>query len=380
MKRSGIQVTLATALLAGSFASLSATQSTPATGPDLQRMDEVVRYYADDPNSAFMGAVLVARGTQVLFAKGYGMANLEWNVPNTSTTKFEIASVTKQFTATAILLLEERGRLRVTDPIKSFLPDAPSAWDPITFHHLLSHTSGLASGPPPDPATRALPTRPEKLIERFRNLPLQSKPGAKYSYSNAGYQLLAYLIERASGQPYEDFLRENIFEPLGMKDSISATQAPIISSRAAGYINNPGGSSSTGRALLNAPFFDQTNVMGAGSLYSTTADLHRWTTALFGGKLLRPASLTKMTTPLDSGYAYGLTVGSSNGRRRFSHGGSATGFSAYLTYYPDSQVTIVVLANARPPVVRGEQPAVGVVSDWLGTLAHGGTVSLPTRR
>jgi CubicO group peptidase (beta-lactamase class C family) len=330
-----------------------------------------------------MGAVLVARGTQVLFSKGYGMANLEWNVPNTSTTKFEIASISKQFTAAAILLLEERGKLRVTEPIKSFLPDAPSAWDAITFHHLLSHTSGLASGPPPDPATRALPTRPEKLIERFRNLPLQSEPGTKYSYSNAGYQLLAYLIERTSGQPYEDFLRENIFEPLGMKESVSATQAPIISSRAAGYINNLGvgrGLSSSGRALLNAPFFDQTNVMGAGSLYSTTADLHRWTVALFGGKLLRPASLTKMTTPVDSGYAYGLAVGSTDGRRRFSHGGSGAGFSSSLTYYPESQVTIVVLANARPPLIRGEQPAVGVVSGWLGTLAHGGTVSLPTRR
>lgn len=369
MNRSFIQLSLPT-LLAASLASPSA-QTTPSTGRDAQRMDEVVRFYADDPQQAFMGAVLVARGTDVLFAKGYGMANLEWSVPNTPTTRFAIGSTSKQFTAAAILLLEERGKLRVTDPIKSYLPDAPAAWDAITFHHLLSHTSGMTPGTPPGPAG-ALPARPERTIERFRNLPLQSKPGTQYSYSNAGYQLLAYLIERVSGQRYEDFLRENIFEPLGMKDSGSDSHAPIIPSRASGYIRDP--------ALLNAPFIDLSNGMGAGSLYSTIGDLHRWTLGLFGGKLLRADSLTKMTTPVDGDYAYGLGVGRSEGRRRFSHGGSVPGFGSFLSHYPESQVTVAVLTNSTSRGTPGERPAAPVVADWLGTLAHGGTVTLPAKR
>lgn len=389
MKRSFIHLSVP-ALLVASLAGPSA-QTTPSSGPEAQRMDQVVRFYADDPQRAFMGAVLVARGSDVLFAKGYGMANLEWSVPNTPTTKFAIGSTSKQFTAAAILLLEERGKLRVTDPIKSYLPDAPAAWEAITFHHLLSHTSGMTPGTPPGPAG-ALPARPEKTLERFRNLPLQSAPGTKYSYSNAGYQLLAYLIERISGQRFEDFLRESIFTPLGMTDSGSATHAPIIPSLASGYIPNPDGvpgPSVTGRPLLNAPFLDLSNGMGAGSLYSTIGDLHRWTLGLFGGKLLRAATLTKMTTPVDgtkmttpvdSEYAYGLGVGSSEGRRRFSHGGTIPGFGSFLTHYPESHVTVVVLTNSTSRGAPGERPATLVVADWLGTLAHGGTVTLPARR
>jgi CubicO group peptidase (beta-lactamase class C family) len=336
-------------------------------------MDEVVRFYADDPPQ-FMGVVLVARGTDVLFAKGYGMANLARSNPHTPATKIAIGSNSKQITAAAVLLLEERGKLRVTDPIKAYFPDSPAAWDAITFHHLLSHTAGLI-GTAPAERGNVLPARPERTIERFRNLPLQFAPGTRFSYSNAGYQLLAYLIERTSGQPYEDFVRENIFEPLGMKESGSATHAPIVPSLASGYVKEPGG------AFRHAPFIDLSNGMGAGSLYSTIGDLHRWTLGLFGGKLLRADSLTKMTTPVQSGYAYGLIVGTSDGRRRFAHGGGVPGFVSYLIYYPESQVTVAVLSNLpsgdasdqrRPPII--------VLADWLGTLAHGGTVTLPAKR
>jgi CubicO group peptidase (beta-lactamase class C family) len=357
-------------------------QDTPAIEPDVKRMDDVVRFYADDPPRSFMGVVLVARGADVLFAKAYGMANLEWSVPHTLTTKLPIGSNSKQFTAAAILLLEERGRLRVTDPVKSHLSDAPAAWDAITFHHLLSHTSGLINTAPPDRGNTQ-PTRPDRTIERFRNLPLQFVPGTRYSYSNAGYQLLAYLIERISGQRYEDFLRENIFEPLGMRESGSASHAPIIPSLASGYVNEPGG------APLNAPFIDLSNGMGAGSLYSTVGDLHRWMRALFGGKLLSPASLAKMTTPVtatpqgpvsEGGYGYGVIARTSAaGRREFYHGGSVPGFSSVLIYYPESQVTIAVLNNLRGQSDERRAPPV-VVANWLGTLAHGGAVTLPAKQ
>lgn len=384
MKRSFIHLCLPTLLLA-IVAAPAASQPTPAAKPDTQRMDEAVRFYAGNP-PRFMGVVLVARGADVLFVKGYGMANLEWSVPHTPTTRIPIGSNSKQFTAAAILLLEERGKLRVTDPIKSYLPDAPAAWDAITFHHLLSHTSGLLNTAPAERGTLALPVRPDKTIERFRNSPLQFAPGTKYGYSNAGYQLLAYLIERTSSQRYEDFLRENIFEPLGMKDSGSGTHAPVIPSLASGYVKEPAG------ALRNAPFIDLSNGMGAGSLYSTVGDLHRWTRGLFGGKLLRGDSLTKMTTPViqltgaqrdlvDGGYAYGLIAGTSEGRRRFTHVGGVNGFVSYLVYYPASQVTVALLSNLPSgEPVEERRPPIIVMGDWLGTLAHGGTVTLPARQ
>jgi CubicO group peptidase (beta-lactamase class C family) len=379
MKRSLIYLCLP-ALLLATVAAPAVSQSTAK--PDTRRMDEVVRLYADNP-PRFMGVVLVARGTDLLFVKGYGMANLEWSVPHTPTTRIPIGSNSKQFTAAAILLLEERGKLRVSDPIKSYLPDAPAAWDAITFHHLLSHTSGLLNAAPAERGTLALPARPDKTLERFRNLPLQFAPGTKYGYSNAGYQLLAYLIERTSGQHYEDFLRENIFEPLGMKDSGSGTHAPVIPSRASGYVKEPGG------AFRNAPFIDLSNGMGAGSLYSTVGDLHRWTLGLFGGKLLRGDSLTRMTTPViqltgaqremvDGEYAYGLIAATRNGRRRFTHVGGVNGFVSYLTYYPESQVTVAVLSNL-PSGGVSDQPPIIVLGDWLGVLAHGETVTLPAK-
>jgi CubicO group peptidase (beta-lactamase class C family) len=209
--RSFVQIGLGAILVVVLAGPIVAQPALP-NSPETRRMDEVVRFYADEP-PRFMGVVLVARGSDVIFAKGYGMANLQWSVPHTPATRLPIGSNSKQFTAAAILLLEERGKLRVTDPIKSYLPDAPPAWDAITFHHLLSHTSGLINTAPADRGN-TVPARPDRTIDRFRNLPLQFAPGTRYGYSNAAYQLLAYLIERTSGPRYEDFLRANIFEPL----------------------------------------------------------------------------------------------------------------------------------------------------------------------
>ena len=382
MRRSLIALSLPT-LVVAFLASPGGAQPAPAPGVDTRRMDEVVTFYADDP-PRFMGVVLVARGAEVLFAKGYGMANLEWRIPHTPATKIAIGSISKQITAAAILLLEERGKLRVADPIKSYLPDSPATWDAMTFHHLLTHTAGLIGSAPAEQGN-VLPARPDRTIERFRNLPLQFAPGTRFSYSNAGYQLLAHLIERTSGQRYEDFVRESIFDPLGMKESGSATHAPIIPSLASGYVKEPGG------ALQHAPFIDLSNGMGAGSLYSTIGDLHRWTLGLFGGKLLRADSLTRMTTQVMAtpqgpgnvgGYGYGLVVRTSgDGRREIYHGGSVPGFGSILSYYPESQVTIAVLGNLRSSGEpdAGRAPVV-TVANWLGALAHGGTVTLPTKR
>src|SRR5260221_1550454 len=184
-------------------------------GQDAARMDQIVQSYA--ANNHFMGSVLVARDAQVLFSKGYGSANLEWNVPNSPGTKFRLGSVTKQFTASSILLLEERGQLNVNDPVKKYLPDAPPAWDKITIFHLLTHTSGIPSFTsfPDYSKLEPFATTAAQLVARFRDKPLEFQPGEKWNYSNSGYALLSYLIEKITGGSYEAFVQENIFTPLG---------------------------------------------------------------------------------------------------------------------------------------------------------------------
>jgi CubicO group peptidase (beta-lactamase class C family) len=200
--------------------------------PDVSRMDQVVQSYVTAKQ--FMGSVLVARGDDVLFSKSYGSANLEWNIANTSATKFRIGSMTKQFTAASILLLEERGKLKVDDPVKKYMPDAPAAWDKITLFNVLTHSAGLPNFTsfPEYAKLQAFPITPEKIVATFKDKPLDFEPGAKFSYSNSGYVLLGYLIEKITGESYEKFLQDNIFTPLGMKDSGYDSNSAVIERRA----------------------------------------------------------------------------------------------------------------------------------------------------
>jgi len=329
-------------------------------------MDQVVQSYTASQH--FMGSVLVARGGQVVFSKGYGSADLEWDVPNSSTTKFRLGSITKQFTAASILLLEERGKLSVNDPVKKHLPDAPAAWDKITIFHVLTHTSGIPSftGFPDYAKLEPFATTPEQLVARFRDKPLDFAPGEKWSYSNSGYVLLGYLVEKISGGSYEKFVRDNIFTPLGMKDSGYDSNSAVILHRASGYVYGKNG-------YENAAFVHMSIPHGAGALYSTTEDLLKWEQGLFGGKLLQAASLEKMTTPFKNNYAFGLGVETAGGRKVIQHGGGIEGFNTQLAYYPDDKLTVVVLGN-----VNGMAP--GEIAGKLGAIAHGGTVKLSTER
>jgi CubicO group peptidase (beta-lactamase class C family) len=241
------------------------------------RMQRVVQPYVD--TRMFMGNVLVAKAGKVVFSKSYGMADLEWSVPNSPSTRFNIASMTKQFTAAAILLLEDRGKLETDDLVKKYLTDAPASWDKITIYHLLTHTSGIS-----DDAAKYEPGTPDKLV--FRDVPLNFQPGEQWAYTDLGYMVLGYLLERISGQTYEEFVRQNIFNPLGMNDSGLMSFITIIPRRASGYWPGNNG-------IENAERFDPRIGFSAGSLYSTTEDLLRWEEGLFGGKLLTPASLRK---------------------------------------------------------------------------------------
>jgi CubicO group peptidase (beta-lactamase class C family) len=330
------------------------------------RMDQVVQSYVS--NKQFMGSVLVARGDQVLLSKGYGSANLEWQIPNTPSTKFRLGSLTKQFTAASVLLLEERGKLKVEDPVKKYLPDAPAAWNKMTIFHVLTHTAGIPNFTsfPDYPSSEPFPTAPEKLVARFRDKPLDFEPGEKWNYSNSGYVLLGYLIERVSGQTYEKFVQDNLFTPLGMKDSGYDSNSAVIARRAAGYSPSPNGTVNAGFIHMSVPF-------AAGALYSTTEDLLRWEQGLFGGKLLSTASLQKMTMPFKNDYAFGLGVRTDNGRKIIDHNGGIEGFSTELAYYPEDRLTVVVLGNLN-------SPAPGQIATALAALAHGQTVTLQSER
>jgi CubicO group peptidase (beta-lactamase class C family) len=320
-------------------------------------MKEVIQPYVT--SKQFMGSALVSQDGKVLLSKGYGFANLEWDVPNSATTKFRLGSITKQFTAASILLLEERGKLKVDDLVKKYMADAPAAWDKITIFHLLTHTSGIPSftGCPDYVSTEAAPATPESLVARFRDKPLEFQPGEKWNYSNSGYVLLGYLIEKISGQSYSEFVQQNIFTPLGMKDSGYDSNSTVIAHRAAGYAPGANGP-------VNASFIHMTIPFSAGSLYSTTEDLLRWEQGLFGGKLLSPASLAKMITPFKQDYAFGLAVSTNHGHKVIEHGGGIEGFNTHLAYYPEDKLVVAVLGN-----LNGRFP--GEIAGKLADIAHG---------
>ncbi|HLJ47799.1 MAG TPA: serine hydrolase [Bryobacteraceae bacterium] len=330
-------------------------------GQETARMDQIVQSYVSA--KTFMGSVLVARGNEVLFNKGYGMANLEWDVPNSPSSKYRLGSITKQFTAACILLLEERGKLKLEDPVKKYIPDAPAAWNKITIFHLLTHTSGLSND---DGQGERLATTPEKMIAGLRDMPLDFEPGENWKYSNSGYVVLGYLIEKISGRRYEEFLKQNIFTPLGMKDTGYDSSSEIIAHRAAGYMSSSHG-------LVNGGFVDMSVPFSAGALYSTTEDLLRWELGLFGGKILSPTSLQKMTTPFRNDYAFGLFVHSAGNRKLIDHAGAIPGFNAHLAYYPEDKLTVVVLGNfnSRAPTELASK---------LGAIAHGEPLQLTSER
>lgn len=330
------------------------------------RMEQIVQSYVTAKQ--FMGTVLVAQDTKILIDKGYGYANLEWQVPDSPEAKFRLGSMTKQFTAASILLLEERGKLKTDDLVKKYIPDAPATWDKITIYNLLTHTSGIPSFTsfPDYRSSEATPTTPAQLVARFRDKPLDFQPGEKWSYSNSGYALLGYLIEKISGESYQQFVEENIFKPLGMNDSGYDSNSAIILHRAYGYSPGPNG-------VTNAGYIDMTIPFSAGALYSTTHDLLRWEQALFGGKVLSTASLKKMTTPFKNDYACGLMVHAVNGHTAIEHGGGIEGFNTEMAYYPNDKLTVIVLGN-----LNGSAP--DQIASQLAAVVHGEKVVLPSER
>ena len=311
-----------------------------------QELDKLVTQYHQ--LRQFNGAVLVANDKGVVLKKAYGLANFEWNVPNTPDTKFRLASVTKQFTAMVILQLVAEGKLKLDDTLVSVLPDyRKDTGSRITVAQLLNHTSGIpnyTNAPDFFSKMSRNPYAVADFVKQFASGDLEFEPGSKFSYSNSGYYLLGAIIERVTGKTYAQALQERIFTPLGMKDSGYDVTATVLPKRASGHELTPEG-------YVHADYLDMTLPYAAGSLYSTVEDLYRWDRALYENKLLPEALKQKMFTPGLENYGYGFSMDPlklDDGKTELAtinHSGGINGFSTRIFRVPAGREVVILLDN-----------------------------------
>ena len=288
-------------------------------------------------------ALAVVRDGKIVLARGYGLANIEHQVPVKPETIFQSGSTGKQFTATAVMMLVEEGKLSLEDKITKYFPDAPESWRDITIRHLLTHTSGMTDYPPDFDMRRDYTE--DELWARIKPIPLAFKPGEKWSYSNLAYVTLGILIHKVSGKFYGDFLQEQVFKPLEMSTARIISEVDIIPNRAAGYRVANG-------QLKNQNWVSPSlNTTADGALYLTVYDMAKWDAALYTEKLLKKSSLDQMWTPvtLSDGktfpYGFGWGLGKVRGHRIIEHGGAWQGFKAQISRYVDDKLTIILFAN-----------------------------------
>jgi CubicO group peptidase (beta-lactamase class C family) len=323
-------------VLAGFLPLLTASPVTAVSSLE-NKVDSYLQPLAD--RDLISGSVLIAKEGKILLAKGYGPANREYGIPNGPETKFRLGSITKQFTAMAILILEETGLLSVDDTIDKYYPGYPQG-ERVTIHHLLTHTSGINNynNLPDYHEKMMLSWSIEEVIDWFKSDSLLFEPGTDWAYSNSGYVLLAYIIEKVSGQSYEEFLAENIFEPLKMTDSGQDKHFKIVKNRAAGHAHY-------GLTVEQALYRDMPFTSGAGSLYSSVKDLFLWDQALYSEKLVMKATLDRIFTPCKNGYGYGWFIGELFGKKQISHRGGINGFLTNIARFIDDGVLVVSLFN-----------------------------------
>lgn len=318
----------------GSLAFLLA--ATPALGQRHARLTSRIDSLAKDVlrRSAAQGLSLaVGRGNETMVARGYGVARVADSTPATARTGYPIASITKQFTAAAILKLAEEKRLKLTDPAAKYLPGYTVAEDPVTIKHLLTHTSGWAPMPMLDGATVSdVPVDPDRVADYFRTAPVPFNPGERFGYSNSGYYLLGTIVERVSGQTYRDYLRDSLLTPLGLGATDECT--------------------ADDDSAVPFPGFS------AGGLCSNAEDLVAWARALGNRKVINNFSWHQMIEPVElkdgstASYGFGVTLGRLGRHSSIGHGGSSPGFSSHLSYYPNDDVAVVVLASSGDALTR----------------------------
>ncbi len=290
--------------------------------------------------------VLVAKQGKIIYHKAFGLANIELEVPMKPSNVFEIGSITKQFTSVAILMLMEQGKLTIEDEITKFIPDYPTHGKKITIHHLLNHTSGIKSYTSMNLSEiAAKDMTPTELINYFKNEPMDFDPGEKWLYNNSGYIILGFIIEKISGQSYEDFIEQNIFKPLAMNNSYYGSKREIIKNRASGYQTREG--------YINSAYLSMTLPYAAGSLMSTVEDLHKWQNAVNTNTLVKAETIKKafQNTTLNNGkptyYGYGWSVNEINGVPTIEHGGGIFGYTSYQIYIPEEDVHAAILTNCN---------------------------------
>jgi D-alanyl-D-alanine carboxypeptidase len=330
-----------------SLPGISATAQSARTQSALKEADAYIASQTAKNN--FRGAVLVSIDGNIAFEKGYGFANQEWGALNTPNTEYRIFSITKQFTGACILLLEERGLLNVQDPISKYVDGLPESWKSITLHQLSTHTSGIPNYPDMTPRAKELErlhATPREMLEIAATKPLEFKPGTQLHYSNTGYILLGMVIEKISGQTYAEFLKKNIFDPIGMAHSGYDDQEAILPNRASGYSIRDG-------QAINATFGDMSYPFSAGGIYSTVEDMKRWCQAITtSGALLKATSLRQMFAIYsetaaygEQNYGYGVVIAHKFGKLLHYHGGGWYDFGSILQEYPQEHLCIIVLAN-----------------------------------
>lgn len=338
--------------------------SVPALAADkAPALDALVSRYHE--LGLFNGSALVAENGHAILRKGYGEANMEWHIANTPDTRFRLGSITKQFTATLVMQMVEKGQIDLNAPISRYLPDYPKpAADRVTIHQLLNHTSGIP-GYTELPAFASEPRRPQEpadFMKIFSGLDLLFEPGTKFSYSNSGYFLLGVILEKISGEPYEQLLRERIFDPLGMKESGYDSTRPILEKRASGY-------DSTLDGYFNTDYLDMGEPFSAGSLYSSVDDLLIWDQALYGERILSAASKEKMFTPGLSNYGYAFVI-HKGAVTRIEHGGGINGFNTVISRDIEPKRLYVLLNNT------GGAPLPEMV-DGLRAILEGKDAKMP---
>lgn len=310
-------------------------------GTTAAKIDDLLKRYA---MYGFSGTVLLAKDGKIILNRGYGLANRESNVPNRVDTVFAIGSLTKQFTAAAILQLEAKGKLNTKDTVSKYLGEFPQDKAGITIHHLLTHTSGLIS----DGANARLPLEQrDEYIQAVKGTKLKSAPGEKFNYSNVGYNLLAAIVEKVSGMTFEDYIDLHLFKPAGMKSTgFIGKRSWSAAMIAAGYEPAAIGSGSVSRA--ETPQASKWDDRGAGGVLSTTGDLYNWYRALEGTRILPAESKQRLYTPFLNDYAYGWEIKKTKqGTPAIQHGGDVPGFQSWYARFPAEKILIVTLINNR---------------------------------
>ncbi len=333
-------------LASGTFEGNMAATAEPLWGDALVSKIDALAGATLAGGSVAAVSIGVKRGDDLLLAKGYGLADIENDVPATAETVYRIGSITKQFTSASVMQLVEAGEIGLDDPMTKYLPDYPMQGHEVTIRHLLTHTSGIKSytGLAEWRPTMKLDLTDEELIDFIRDEPFDFAPGESFLYNNSGFYLLGMIIGEASGETYREYLNAHLFGPLDLRGSSYCDERPIIRGRAEGY-------QSVGGELVNDDYLSMNQPGAAGALCSTVPDLLSWTSALRTGGVVSAASYQQMTTPgtLNNGtataYAFGLGIGELQGHPSVSHGGGINGFNTMLAHYPEEDLDIVVLSN-----------------------------------